>query len=78
MKNTKQFTPSQKVLERYAHVLVNFALNNGKGIKKGDVVRLVCHEYAKPLYRELRKAVLKSGGHIVGNFLPDDTEECNI
>ncbi len=73
-----EFRPSQKMLERYAHVLVNFALNNGKGIKKGDVVRIVCHEYAKPLYQELRKAVLKSGGHVMGQYLPDDTEQCNL
>ena len=66
------YHPSQKVLEKYANVLVNFALNSGKGIKKGDVVRLVSPESAKPLYAELRKAIYRSGGNIISAYLPDD------
>ena len=38
MKNTPTYKPSKEIIERYAHVLVNFALGGGKGIKKGDVV----------------------------------------
>jgi aminopeptidase len=72
------YTPSQKILERYADVLVNFALNSGKGIKKGDVVRVTASEIAKPLYRELQIAILKAGGHMIGNFQPDDTLEINM
>ncbi|MDB5187524.1 MAG: Thermophilic metalloprotease superfamily [Candidatus Kaiserbacteria bacterium] len=72
------YTPSQKILERYANVLVNFALNSGKGIKKGDVVRVTASEIAKPLYRELQIAILKAGGHMVGNFQPNDTLEINM
>jgi hypothetical protein len=49
-KNKKQYRPSQKILERYADVLINFALRSGNGIKKGDVVRLTVEEAAKPLY----------------------------
>lgn len=64
------YTPSRKTLQKYADVLVNFALNSGKGIKKGDTVRIVCHEEAKDLYRELRLAVTKSGGHVIGAYLP--------
>ena len=52
------FTPSQQVLERYADVLVNFALGGGAGVKRGDVVRIVAHEAAKPLYVELHRAVV--------------------
>jgi len=66
------FRPSKKVLERYADVLVNFALGGGKGIKRGDVVRVTTGEFAKPLYIELRKAILKSGGHVISNYQPDD------
>ncbi len=68
------YTPSQKILERYATVLVNFALNSGKGIKKGEVVRVTASEIAKPLYCELQKMILKAGGHMVGNFQPDAVE----
>ena len=59
------YTPSKKILERYADVLVNFALNSGKGIKKGEVVHLVAYEIAKPLYRELKISILKAGGQII-------------
>ena len=65
------YTPSKKILERYADVLVNFALNSGKGIKKGEVVHLVAYEIAKPLYRELKIAILKAGGHVLGDYRPD-------
>ena len=55
------YTPSQQVLERYADVLINFALGGGAGIKRGDVVRIVAHEAAKPLYVELHRAVWRAG-----------------
>jgi len=64
----KSFILPKKILERYADVLVNFALNDGKGIKKGDVVRISARESAKPLFIELRKAVLKAGGHILSHY----------
>ena len=65
------YTPSEKILERYADVLVNFALNSGKGIKKGEVVHLIAYEIAKPLYRKLKIAILKAGGHVIGDYRPD-------
>jgi aminopeptidase len=66
------YVPSEKILERYADVLVNFALGSGKGIKKGDVVRVTAHESAKPLYAAIHRAIIKAGGHMVSNYLPDD------
>lgn len=65
------FTPPKIILERYADVLVNFALNGGKGIKKGEVVHLVCYEAAKPLFIELKRAIWKAGGHIISDYRPD-------
>lgn len=65
------YTPSKKILQRYADVLVNFALGGGKGIKKGEVVHLVTYESAKPLYRELRIAIWKAGGHVISDYRPD-------
>lgn len=72
------YTPPQEILERYADVLINFALGGGSGIKAGDVVRISAHESAKPLYAELRKAVLRSGGHVIGQYLPDDDDRYNL
>jgi len=65
------FTPPKIVLEKYADVLVNFALNSGKGIKRGEVVHLVCYEAAKPLFMELKRAIYKAGGHIIPDYRPD-------
>src|SRR5579863_2538748 len=69
------YTPSKQVLERYADVLINFALGGGAGIKRGDVVRITAHEAAKPLYVELHHAVWKAGGHAIGSYLPDDDDQ---
>lgn len=69
------YTPSDKILKKYADVLVNFALGGGKGIKKGDVVHLNATESAKPLFLEVRNAILRAGGHVVSNYLPDGTAD---
>ena len=66
------YTPPQKILERYASVLVDFALGGGEGVHPGEVVRVVAPESAKPLYVELQKAVWRAGGHVIGSYQPDD------
>jgi len=77
-KHTPQYSgiyiPPHKILKRYANVLVNFALGEGKGIKKGDVVRIAASEASKPLFIALRKAVLSAGGHIISNYQPSDDD----
>lgn len=75
---SKTYQPSQKILENYAKVLVNFALGSGKGIKKGEVVHLVVEESAKPLYLELRKAIWKAGGHIISDYRPSNDADFNV
>ncbi|HEU0317974.1 MAG TPA: aminopeptidase [Solirubrobacteraceae bacterium] len=72
------YTPPPQILERYADVLVNFALGGGAGIKPGDVVRVAAHEYAKPLYAELLRAIWRAGGHAITQYLPDDDEEYRL
>lgn len=64
------YKPSKIVLERYADVLVNFALGGGKGIKKGEVVVVNAPEASKPLYAEILKAIWKAGGHVIGRYHP--------
>jgi aminopeptidase len=68
------YEPTQEILEKYAKVLVNFALNSGKGIKKGDVIRLSSPLSALPFYRALKKQIINSGGLII-NGLYDDMDE---
>ncbi len=62
MKNNN-YQPPKKILAKYADVLVNFALNSGKGIKEGDVVECTVPDVAKPLALELQNAILRAGGH---------------
>ncbi|HWX87951.1 MAG TPA: aminopeptidase [Solirubrobacteraceae bacterium] len=72
------YTPPQEILERYASVLVNFALGGGEGVKAGEVVRIAAPESAKSLYAELRKAVWRAGGHVIGAYEPDDDARMNL
>jgi len=65
------YQPSTKTLDKYADVLVNFALNSGRGVKKGEVVFLQVPESAKPLLVSLQRSVLKSGAHTIIQYLPD-------
>ncbi len=66
------YQPSPKILDNYADVLVNFALNSGRGVKKGEVVFLQVPESAKPILISLQKAVLKAGAHAIIQYLPDE------
>jgi aminopeptidase len=72
------YAPPQEVLERYANVLVDFALGGGGGMRSGEVVRIAAPEIAKPLYTELAKAVWRGGGHVISAYRPDDDERVNL
>ncbi|MDB5266346.1 MAG: aminopeptidase [Parcubacteria group bacterium] len=71
----KPYIPSQKILERYADVLVNFALGGGKGIKKGDTVLVHATESTRLLYIEVLKAVWKKGGNVIQRYGLDDAPD---
>jgi aminopeptidase len=68
------YTPSPEILDKYAEVLINFALNSGKGVKKGEVVRLVVNESARPLYVALRNRILRSSAHYISSYYPDNID----
>jgi len=65
------FTPSKEILDKYAQVLVDFALRNGKGIKKWDVVFVYIPECAKPFYIPLQETILRAGWHPIMKYMPD-------
>ena len=67
-----EYTPSKKVLENYAKILVTFALGGGTGIKEGDVVQVAVPDIATPLALELQNAVLKAGGHPLVKIIPSN------
>ena len=64
--------PNIEILEKYADVLVNFALNDGQGVKEGDVVLLQVPECAKQILKPLRNAVLRAKANPIIQYLPDD------
>jgi len=66
------YQPSRKVLDKYSDVLVNFALNSGEGVKKGEVVLIQVPECAKPFLVSLRRAILEAGANPIIEYLPDD------
>jgi len=68
------YTPSDKILKNYADVLVNFALGGGKGIKKGEIVRVSSSESAKPLFLAVHNAIVDAGGHMLSHYAPDDEQ----
>src|SRR6476620_10251457 len=72
------FKPDQIILDRYAQVMVRYALNNGKGINKGDTVFLVGQENTKPLYLAIAKEIYAAGGNIISNYQLDNLRESSI
>ena len=65
------YTASQEILEKYANVLVNFALRSGKWINPWDVVFIQIPECAKPFLIPLQTVILKSWWHPVIDYIPD-------
>ena len=69
------YTPPPETLDRYARLLVDWALGGGEGISPGDVVLISCEETAKPLYEACCLAVWRSGGNVISQYEPDDARE---
>lgn len=67
---TDNYVPSEQILNRYAQVLVNYALNSGEGVKPGEVVQCVVPDVAKPLGLALQNVILRAGAHPVMRLLP--------
>lgn len=65
------YVPKKKVLDKYASLLVNFALNSGEGAKPGEVIFLQIPESAKPFLFSLQEAILKAKCHPIIQFTPD-------
>lgn len=64
------YIPPQNIIDKYAHVLVNFALNSGDGVKRGEVVQCVVPDVAKPMALALQNTLLKAGAHPIIRLLP--------
>jgi aminopeptidase len=72
------YIPSHTTLEKYADVLINFALNSGKGMKQGDVVYLVTPTASLPLAKAMYAAILAGGGYPLLNIIDDEFKLLHI
>ena len=52
--------------------MVRYALNNGKGIKKNEVIFLSGAEQSKPLLFAIYAEIIDAGGHVILDYRPDD------
>jgi len=66
------YQPSQTIIDKYAKVLVNFALNSGEGIKPGEIVLCNIPDVAKPLALSLQTTILKAKGHPLIRLIPTE------
>lgn len=68
-------TPDSLTLQKYAQVLVNFALHGGKGVQPGEVVECIFPEHAKPLAQAIHHQLLQSQTHPMMSMQADGFEE---
>ena len=68
------YIPSNEILNKYADVIINFALNGGEGIKAKESVFLMVPESAKPLLLAMHAAVLKSGAYPIVYYMPNEMQ----
>ena len=64
------YQPPKKILTAYANVLVNFALNSGKGVNPGEVVQVIVPDVAKDFALELQNTLLKAAAHPILRLTP--------
>jgi aminopeptidase len=72
------YAPDRGILERYARLMVEFALGGGAGVKPGDVVRVQGSDAGKPLYLEACKAVWRAGAHVIHGYMPSDDQSGGV
>jgi len=59
------YIPASKILERYASVLIDYALANGKGVKPREVVYLQYDSPALPLALTVYQHILNKGANVI-------------
>ncbi len=68
----------ENLLNKYAQVMVHYALNNGKGIHTGDTVFLVGQECSKDLFMAIAKEVYAAGGNLITHYQPNNIREDSL
>ena len=54
---------TEKVLQNYADLMVNFAANERKGVQAGDVVYVKVMESGMCMLKYFQRSILKAGAH---------------
>jgi aminopeptidase len=72
------YVPAREHLERYAELLIGFALGGGRGVAAGEVVRIVAPETAKPLFAAACRAAWRAGAHVIYDYSPADDAQFNL
>ncbi|MDD3120069.1 MAG: aminopeptidase [Candidatus Gracilibacteria bacterium] len=65
------YKPDLEILKKYADLLVNFALNHGKGVKSGQTISLQIPESAKDFLIPLQEAILKAECYPIIRYVPE-------
>lgn len=68
----------ETLLNRYAQVMVRYALNDGKGINPGDTVFLVGQECTKDLFTACAREVYAAGGNLITNYQPNNLRDTSL
>src|SRR5690242_10026938 len=68
----------ESLLKKYAQVMVHYALNNGKGINKGETVFLVGQECTKDLFMMIAKEIYAADGNVITHYLPDNVRDNSL
>ena len=70
----QSYTPSDKILEKYADLIVRFGMRTKDGgrLKKGSVIQCTIPEAAKPLAWHIQNSILKQGHHPILNYIPSN------
>jgi aminopeptidase len=69
---------AENLLQKYAQVMVHYALNNGQGISRGDTVFLVGQEVTKSLFLAIAREIYRAGGNLISHYLPDNVREQSL
>jgi aminopeptidase len=72
------FEPGREIVERYARLLVGFALAEGAGVSPGETVRVIGSEETKPLFAEVCRAVWQAGGNVIQSLQMSQDERFNL
>ncbi len=69
------YTPPEEILVKYADLIVNFSLNKGNPIEKGDVMLIEALDYASPFIIKLSEVIEQNGAKFLLHHSDDYSKE---